>query len=118
MKELKDFGKKLPYNESEEYIDNLWAKSIEKALDSTSSAPKARVFMLRRHVLTAIASAAILILITTVSWKFIGKQFFCSSSPKIAVVAQSPLDEFLGSISDEEAEQINYYLAEVIEEYH
>jgi hypothetical protein len=120
MKELTEFGKKLPYQESEEYIDDLWTKSIDMALKQTASpAQKARVMSLRRHIFTAIATAAVLILITTVSWKFIGKQFSDNANQQVAVMSESsPLDSFLGSISDEEAEQIHCYQAGVVEEYH
>ncbi len=115
MKNIEEFKKTMPFNESEEYIDNLWMKAADKAVSQQKE--PARILSIRRHVFTAIATAAVVILIATVSWRYIGKQFFTESSQQVAVVSDTPLDDFLGSISDEEAAKIECYQVNAIEGY-
>ena len=118
MKETDEKKTTMPFNESNDYIDNLWMKAAEKALaQGEKSHSKTPILTLRRHILTAVATAALIVLVTTISWKFIGKQFSPDSSQQVAVASENPLDDFLGSISDEEARQIDSYQITVINNY-
>jgi len=118
MKNTDEMKTAMPFKENNEYIDNLWMKTAERAIaQAEKPSRKTPILTLRRHILTAVATAAIVVLLTTVSWKFISKQLSPNSSQQVAIASENPLDEFLGSISDEEAKQIDCYQITTISDY-
>jgi hypothetical protein len=110
MKELKNIDKRMPYTEREDYVQQLISQTTER----TISLSKHRTITLRRYRMTAIAAAvAALLVITGLS---------VVNSPTEQPVAQnkevvSPMDEFLSSISDEEAQLLASYTVETVPEY-
>lgn len=110
MKELKNIDKRMPYTEREDYVQQLISQTTER----TISLSKHRAITLRRYRMTAIAAAvAALLVITGLS---------VVNTPAEQPVAQSqevvsPIDEFLNSISDEEAQLLASYTIETVPEY-
>jgi hypothetical protein len=118
MKKTDEMKTTMPFNENNDYIDNLWMRAAEKAIaQAEKPSAKTPILTLHQHVLTAVATAALVVLVTTISWKFICKQLSPDSSQQVAVASENPLDEFLGSISDEEAKQIDCYQITTISDY-
>ena len=101
-----NIGKKMPYRESEEYLDNLIDVTIEKAIHQASTRRRQRVGII-------IASAAAVALLVV----GIGLTLFNGQSDPVAISDQGPLDEFLSTLSDEEAAQLSFYEIEEIPEY-
>lgn len=111
MKEFENIQKHLPYTESEDYVNKLIERTTELAIQQK---PKARVIPLRTYIASAAAAALLLIGIGT---------FYMNDHQATADIAlaqvdeESPLDEFLGNLSDEEAQLLAYYNIEDIPEY-
>ncbi len=106
---LRDVGKRLPYHEGEEYLDNLLEQVAATAVRHRSQARA------RRHWALMITSAAAVVLLVL----GIGLSVL-NSNEKIMVTASpssSPMDEFLNSLTDEEVAQLPYYEIEEIPEY-
>lgn len=124
MKQVDDIQKRMPYAESEEYLDQLISKATEKAIEQARQ-PKTKV----RSLHTSIAAAAAALLLVA-----IGVTQFRSNEEQLATVEQEsimlladnevateqdlgPIDEFLNGLSDEEAQLLAYYDIEEIPEY-
>lgn len=110
MKELlNDIGKKMPYSESEEYLDGLIDRTTDQAIKRQAMGRRRR----RWGVMLASAAAVALLVIS------IGLTVISNESQQPAVTLQSggPIDEFLGSLSDEEVAQLPYIEIEEIPEY-
>ena len=105
-----DIGKRLPYQESEDYLNNLIETAADNAISRQNAARK------RRHWgLIAISAAASIALIAGVGFTIFNQQE--QSSVVTAVNDSGPLDEFLNSLTQEEAAQLQYYEIEEIPEY-
>ena len=107
MDELFDnIGKRTPYRESEEYLDDLIDKATENAINhQVHPNSKSKLGMM-------IASAAAIVLL------IIGiRLVLFNGQDKPAIGDQGPLDEFLSTLSDEEAAQLSFYEIEEIPEY-
>jgi len=105
MKEtFSDIGKRLPYCETEEYIDSLIHRATEGAIRQQPDHN-------RSHKLMKAWSAAAVVLI------LIGIGALMMTHTTHTVQADGPLDEFLNSLSNEELTQLNYYEIEEIPEY-
>lgn len=103
-----NIGKRLPYQESEEYLNDLIDKSTEKAIMQHSAARKNW-----RPMLMAASAAAVTLLILGFGLNlFNGRE-----AQPVSMSNQSPLEEFLSSLSDEEASQLPFYEIEEIPEY-
>ncbi len=124
MKKFEDIQKRMPYTESEDYLDQLVQKATEKAILQRKQ-PVAKM----RSIYTFVASAAAVLLLLT-----IGITQFRSHDDQMATIQQEtsslmadngsvsmedagPIDEFLNSLSDEEAQMLAYYEMEDIPEY-
>ena len=108
MEELfKDIGKKMPYKESEEYLDALIDKATENAINHHASVRRKP----RLGMMLASAAAVALLVIG------IGLTLFKGQDKPATISDQGPLDEFLSSLSDEEAAQLSFYEIEEIPEY-
>lgn len=109
MNELMDqIGKRMPYRESEVYLDGLIDRATENALKQRSSSPN----WWNRSRLVSAAAVALLII-------GIGFTVLHSSSQRNVMTMQSsgPIDEFLNELTDEEVAQLPYYEIEEIPEY-
>ena len=105
---LDDIGKKMPYQESREYLDNLIDASTEKAIMRHVTSSR------NRHQRWKIASAAaVAALVIGFGIAFSNRE----SSQQVMMANQGPLDEFLSTLSDEEAAQLPFYEMEEIPEY-
>ncbi len=103
-----DIGKRMPYRESDEYLNGLIEKSTEKAILHHSAARR----NWRRRLMAASAAAVTLLILG------IGVALFNGSDAHPAPMSgQGPLDEFLSTLSDEEAAQLTFYEMEEIPEY-
>lgn len=101
-----DIKKRMPYCESGEYLDNLIEASTQKAISQQVMTKRNR-----RWRLSAAAAVALLIV-------GIGITLFNGRiSQQVLMSDQGPLDEFLSSLSDEEAAQLTFYDIEEIPEY-
>ena len=110
MRELQEnIGKRLPYSESDEYLDSLIDKATENAI-ARKSRPR-----VNRHLGMLLASAAAVALL--VIGIGLSAHRHGHGSTVVATQTGSPLDEFLNSLSDEEAVQLQYYEIEEIPEY-
>lgn len=107
--QLNDIGKRLPYQESEEYLNELIDAKTENAIWVQGRANTRK----RWRIMAASAAAVVLLLIG------FGVSLMHDQARQ-TIVAQSsdgPLDEFLSTLSDEEAAQLPYYEIEEIPEY-
>ena len=107
MKELEAIGKKMPFAESDEYVRQLVDNATEKALQQ----PKAKVHSLR---IVLAAAAAIVLLIAG-----IGITYYNKVTAEVQLTAQqtdSPMEQFLDGLTDEEVQLLAYYEIEDIPE--
>ena len=96
---LNDIDKRLPYQESDEYLDSLIDSATEHAITHHAhSHSKWRVTMIK------LSAAAVTL-------------FNGHTTQPVTMDNQSPLDEFLNTLSDEEAAQLQYFEIEEIPEY-
>ena len=103
-----DIGKRMPYQESEEYLNDLIDKSIEKAVMQHSAARRNWSRML---MAASVAAMTLLIL-------GLGVTLFNGwDAQPVSMSDQGPLDEFLSTLSDEEAAQLQFYEMEEIPMY-
>ena len=109
MKEFEHIGKQMPYAESEDYLDEMIANATEKAIGSQVDRQHPKY--LRIASFASIAVAAFLLLV--VGWTWFKPQ------PETFVTEQmeSPVDEFLNDLTDEEVQLLAYYEIEDIPEY-
>ena len=106
---INDIGKKLPYEENEEYLDGLIARATEGAIKHQAAMLAKRRW--RKRVTSAAAVAIIAIGIGTAVWKVQQQQ------ARATMASESPIDEFLNTLTDEEVAQLPYYEIEEIPEY-
>lgn len=105
---LNDIEKRLPYQESEEYLDALIDRATENAVTHHARRHS------RRHItMVALSAAAVTLLVVGIGITLFNGQ----SSQPVPMNSQGPLDEFLNTLSDDEAAQLPYYEIEEIPEY-
>ena len=127
MKQFEDIKKQMPYSESQNYLDRLIEQSTEKAI-SQGRKPKAKVFSLR-PVVTAAAAAIVLLLVVGIT-QFRNQSDSLadaqSAEDTLALAADShlladattgPIDDFLNSLTDDEAQLLTSFEIEEIPEY-
>ncbi|MBQ3381967.1 MAG: hypothetical protein IJG54_01350 [Bacteroidales bacterium] len=106
MEKFDDIGKKMPYQESEEYLDNLIANVTETAVEKGNSGRMQRILW---PAVSIAAAAAVLLFV------FIGRN---SETPKpsvhIAQNTESPVDDFLDGLSGDDLMQLSDYEVEEI----
>lgn len=103
MKEFGEINTKLPYKESESYVDTLVEQSVETARQHGRTERKIGLV----YYLTSIAAAAAIALAVIIPY-----------SRKTVQAADSPIDMFLASITDSEAAMIVDWPIEDIPEYY
>ena len=106
---LNDIGKKMPYNESEEYLDGLIDRTTGQAIKKHAVAGGRR-----RWGVMAASAAAVALLLVSIGLSVMNNE---SQRPSVTLQSQSPIDEFLGSLTDEEVAQLPYIEIEEIPEY-
>lgn len=103
-------GKKLPYHESEQYLDQLLDTATDNAIKHRFQHPK------NRHWgMVAASVAAVSLLVLGIGFKLLHDPIPATTT--VTLTGEGPLDEFLNSLSDEEAAQLQYYEIEEIPEY-
>ena len=111
MKEdsFENLGKKLPYRESDEYLDTLLDRVAENAVRRQDRTHGKKHWGL---MLTSAAAVALLVL-------GIGLTVLNNGRSQHVLVQQtdSPIDEFLNSLTDEEVAQLPCFEIEEIPEY-
>ena len=105
---INDIGKKMPYEESEEYLDGLITRATEGAIKHQAAMQVKSHW--RKIRLSAAAAVLIVVGIGTAVWKV-------QQQTVATMASESPLDEFLISLTDEEVAQLPYYEIEEIPEY-
>ncbi len=105
---LNDIEKRLPYLESEAYLDDLIDRTTENAITH-----HARRHSRRRITMMALSAAAVTLLVVGIGISLFNGQ----NSQPVSMSSQGPLDEFLNTLSDDEAAQLPYYEIEEIPEY-
>ncbi|QYR09829.1 hypothetical protein [Prevotella sp. Rep29] len=109
MKTFEDIGKKLPYTESDEYLDNLVDQCTENAIRQKQTKPKATYKHL--YVIAAAALLVFLLSVTITHFKNNDRQLLADQQ------VTSPIDQFLDGLSDDEVLALNLYDMEEIPEY-
>ena len=111
MKEVQNIGKRMPYAESEDYLNGLISQATERAI-SQGQKTKTRPI---RMWMAAAAAALVLIAGLTIT-------YFHQQAETDTVVAEQtttgPIDHFLNDLTDDEAQQLAYYEIEDIPEYY
>ena len=107
--QLNDIGKRLPYQESEEYLNELIDAKTENAIRLQGRANTRK----RWRIMAASAAAVVLLLIGF----GVSLMHDPAWQPIVAQSSDGPLDDFLNSLSNEEAAQLPYYEIEEIPEY-
>ncbi len=96
---IEDMTRTMPYKEEEGYVAGIVARTTERAINTPGkvqrSIPFARIA----------ASIAVMVTLGGSGWMYM----------KHKETQEAPLDTFLSSISDEEAEMLDYYYIEEIE---
>lgn len=106
--DFEHIGKKLPYQESEEYLDTLIAR-VSEGVVARRKSQKLR----RKRIMMFTSVAAMLLLVIG-----IGINVMNQRSEKVVVTSvEGPVDEFLNALTDEEVAQLPYYEIEEIPEY-
>lgn len=90
----------MPYKEEEGYVAGIVARTTERAIDSQHTVHHRNIPFAR-----IAASIAIMVTLGGAGWMYMKHQ----------ETQEAPLDTFLSSISDEEAEMLDYYYIEEIE---
>ncbi len=104
-----DIGKKLPYHESEEYLDSLMDKAADIALQQHGNTRG------KKHWgLMWASAAAVALLLIGIGFHELND---VNRQSAATVQASGPFDEFLNSLTDEEVAQLPYYEIEEIPEY-
>ena len=106
---MNDIGKRLPYNERAEYLSSLVDSAAEKAIVHDAHARRRR-----RLSMMAASVAAVALLVIGIG---VAVNNNIGSSIPVTAQADGPLDEFLNTLTDEEAAQLTYYEIEEIPEY-
>jgi len=117
MKEVQNIGKRMPYAESEDYLNGLISQATEQAIlqgargKEQGASGKTRVIRMWMA-----AAAAALVLIGGVAITY-----FHQNDTEELVAEQTttgPIDHFLDNLTDDEAQQLAYYEIEDIPEYY
>lgn len=109
MNEFNNIGKQMPYRESEDYIDRLVAQATDNALGQVKQHARRRLVMM----VTSSAATVLLIIGVALAATHVRHQQVVASTAR----QESPIDEFLGSLTDEEVTMLPCYEIEEIPEY-
>lgn len=106
---LQDIGKKMPFEETEAYLDGLIHRATEDAIKQQGREHGTRRLVTRATSAAAVALVTIGIGLTV--FNHMAKQ------EPINMHSDGPIDEFLSTLTDEEVAQLPYYDIEEIPEY-
>ena len=107
MNDFNDIGKQMPYTESEDYLNRLIETSTETAI--AQQQPKVRT---RRIQWIGVAASVAIVVAIGITYVLRNTQ-----AQVVTPTTESPLDDFLCNLSDEDAQMIEYYEIEDIPEY-
>ncbi|MBQ2208504.1 MAG: hypothetical protein II404_00890 [Prevotella sp.] len=112
MKDFENIGKRMPYAESDDYVSLLVERTTEKALHQQG---RAKTISLRVRL---VAAAAVILLLAGIGITYYNKVTTpLSPQTQVAENTTGPIDDFLNSLSDEDAQLLAYYDIEEIPEY-
>ncbi|MBO4692180.1 MAG: hypothetical protein IKZ50_04375 [Bacteroidales bacterium] len=100
MEKFENISKQMPYEVSEEYLNNLVSRVTEKAVESGKE--KNRGYAPYYWAVSLAAAAAILLFVFIGNWGG-------SDSRELMAQAESPIDKYLNGLSEEELMQLSYY---------
>ena len=109
MKEFQNIGKRMPYQESGEYVSQLISRSTEQAISESRKAQ-------HRPIRQWMAAAAVSVVLLAGA----GITLFHTADDETIASAEtaiSPIDQFLDGLTDDEAQMLAYYEIEEIPEY-
>jgi hypothetical protein len=117
MKQFEDIKKQMPYAESEDYLEKLIASSTENAI-ARAKQPKAKVVSMR-VIASIAASIAFLVTVGLLYMKVPERQIALVQQTEEQLIAadNGPIDDFLNTLSDDEAQLLAYYDIDEIPEY-
>ncbi|MBP3739131.1 MAG: hypothetical protein J6I72_08815 [Muribaculaceae bacterium] len=104
MKHATDIDTRLPYRESDDYVNHLIERCTSNAIEQHHHQPQRMVPL---WIISAAASA-VLLLTAGITW------WHLQRPATITETEQGPLDRFLDNLSDEDASYITYYEMEEI----
>lgn len=109
MNRIEDIGKQMPYRESKDYVDTLVSSATEQAIRKGHR----RQHSHRRTTIVAIAAAIAALLV------FVGISQLQPTNDAVMAqtTEQSPVDDFLNTLSDDEVQLLAYYEVEEVAEY-
>lgn len=127
MKQFDDIQKRMPYAESEDYLNRLVEQSTERAIQQ-STLPKARMHDLRPLITSIAAAVALLLVVAITQWRPASKPLaeaelsqdsiaLAADNTLLANASDGPIDEFLNALSDDEAQLLSYYDIDDMPEY-
>lgn len=106
---MNNIGKKLPYEESEAYLDQLIEQATEHAIRQGRKNKSSR-----RLVAMITSAAAVVLLVMGIGLRITNHG---GKADAVAQQVESPIDEFLNSLSDEEVALLPDFEIEEIPEY-
>lgn len=108
MKEFQNIGKRMPYAESDEYLSQLLSRATEKAISQpTATKRTTRTWLAAAAIATLLAGAGISNL----------QRLPNTTCPPPASLEESPIEQFLNELSDDDVQLLAYYDIEEIPEY-
>ncbi len=130
MKEFEDIQKRMPYNESEDYLDQLVERATDKAIREGRKSYFQKILTPNvRPLYAGVAAAATVLLLVTIGITQVrtqDEQLAITEQESVSLMADNkttsaedagPIDEFLNGLSDEEVQMLAYYELEDIPEY-
>lgn len=108
MKEFQNIGKRMPYAEDGEYVSHLISRATEKAISQPATART-------RTVRPWFAAAAVATLIAGAGISHFRQQ--PTADQLAASQPQSPIEQFLNDLSDDDVQLLACYGIEEIPEY-
>ena len=108
MKEFQNIGKRMPYAESDEYLSQLLSRATEQAISqpTTSTSRTTRTWLAAAAVATLLAGAGISYF-----------QHQPTTDQLAASQEESPIEQFLNELSDDDVQFLACYDIEEIPEY-
>lgn len=100
----------MPFNEKDDYVKSLLEKATDNALKHQSQPKKAKQ---RPTLFFKIAAAACVAIAVAMA----GMHLLNSKTENVVATSQSPLDNYLSELSDQEASELFCYEVEGIAEY-
>lgn len=105
MKEFQNIGKRMPYAESNEYLSQLLSQATEKAISQPVTTTTR----------TWLAAAAIATLLAVAGISYFQHQ--PTTGQLSASLEESPIEQFLNELSDDDVQFLACYDIEEIPEY-